>query len=184
MSEAWLNFAIAFLVQLVFFIIHAAYEKKSSDIARILGQGVLSGIILGLLFDLVLGKFLTLWSYVIRFDTLFLIFNAILVYGLFAANTLLMQKVRLLHFFIWTMLMGAVLDISNIFFHVWTWGFPLFSIEFLAVFLIGNFGTAVLVAVVWHVFLGRRFFFIDSVSSVYYRIWMSLRIQREKRSHF
>jgi len=60
MSEAWIYFTIAFLVQLLFFVVHAWYEKKLSDAARILGRGVLTGIVLGLLFDLVLGKFLGL----------------------------------------------------------------------------------------------------------------------------
>lgn len=166
MPETWLNFIIAFFVQLLFFIVHAWYEKKLSDVPRILVWGVLSGIVLGLLFDLVFGEFLGLWSYMLGFGAFFLILNAALVYGLFAANVLLMRQARLLHFFIWVMVMGAVLEITNLFFHVWTWKFAFLSVEFVTIFLIGYFGTAILVAVVWHVFLGHRFSFISNTSNL------------------
>jgi len=162
MSEAWLHFAIVFFVLLLLFIIHAYYEKKLSDTPRILGQGILSGIVFGLLFDLVLGKFFGLWSYTLGFGAFFLTLNAALLYGLFAANILLMQQVRLLHFYIWMMIVAAVFEITNLFFHVWTWEFILPPIQFLIVLSAGYFGGAILVATVWHVFLGHRFFFIDT----------------------
>ncbi len=164
MSEAWLNFTIVIFVQLLLFIIHAYYEKKLLDVARILGWGVLSGIVLGLFFDLVFGKFFNLFSYTLGFGTLFLILNAALFYGLFAANTLLMQQVRLPHFYIWTMVIGAVSEITNLSFNLWTWKFTsLPLIEYLIVLSAGYFGVAILLALVWHVFLGHRFFFIDIV---------------------
>lgn len=162
MSEAWLNFTIVVFIQFLFFIIHAYYAKKLSGIPRILGKGVLSGIVLGLLFDLIFGKFLGLFSYTLGFGAFFLTLNAALLYGLFAANTMLMQDVRLSHFFIWTMVVGVVFEITNLFLPLWTWEFALSSIEFSTAFLIGNFGGAILVATVWHI-LGHRFFFIDDL---------------------
>lgn len=161
MSGAWLDFAVVFFVQLLLFIAHAHYEKKLSCVPRILGRGVLSGIVLGPLLDLIFGKFLGLCSYTLGFGAFFLIFNGALLYGLFAANALLMQQARALHFFIWTIVVAAVFEITNLLFHVWSWTFPLISIEFFILFLIGNFGAAILVAGFWHVFLGDRFFFLD-----------------------
>jgi hypothetical protein len=163
MQEAWLNFAIVFFVQLLLFITHAYYEKKLSGVLRILGLGALSGIVLGPLLDLIFGKFLGLCSYTLGFGALFLILNGVLLYGLFAANTLLMQRARLVHFFIWTMVVAGVFEITNLFFHLWTYAFAVPSIEFFIVVSAGNFGAAIFVAVVWHVFFGRRFFFIDNL---------------------
>jgi|SRR3989344_2282203 len=163
MSEAWLNFAVVIFVQFLLFVVHAYYEKKLSDVPRILGWGILSGVALGLFLDLVFGKFLGLFSYTLGFGAFFLTLNAALLYGLFAANTLLMQQARLLHFFVWTMIVATVFEITNLFFHLWTWEFALLSIEFLIAFLIGNVGAAILVAIVWHTFSGHRFLFIDNL---------------------
>lgn len=164
MSEAWLNFIIVIFVQLLLFVIHAYYEKKLSDVPVILWRGVISGIVLGLLFELVLGKFLGLWSNTLGVSSLFLMLNAALLYGLFAANTLLMQRARLSHLYIWTMVVAAVSEITNLFFHMFTWGFSyLPHIEYLIVLSIGYFGGAILVAVISHTFLKRRFFFIDNL---------------------
>ncbi|MDR3546996.1 MAG: hypothetical protein P4M11_01740 [Candidatus Pacebacteria bacterium] len=162
MSEAWLNFAIVILVQFVLFIIHALCEKRFADITHILGKGILSGIVLGLLFDLILGKSFSLFSYVLGFNALFLMLNATLFYGLFVANALLMQQARLLHFYLWTMVVGAVTEITNFFLHLWTWKFEsLPFLEYLIVLSAGYFGVAILMATVWHVF-GHRFQFISN----------------------
>lgn len=163
MSEAWLNFIVVIFVQFILFVIHAYYEKKLSGVPSILGKSVLGGIVLGLLFDIIFGKFFGLYSYTLGFGAFFLIFNAALLYGLFVANTLIMQRARLSHFFVWTMIVAAVFEITNIFFHMWTWEFVLPPIEFLIFISAVNFGPAILVAVVWHIFLGRRFLFIDNL---------------------
>ncbi|MFA6273728.1 MAG: hypothetical protein WC662_01050 [Candidatus Paceibacterota bacterium] len=163
MSEAWLNFIIVIFVQFLLFVIHAYYEKKLSDVPRILRKSVLSGIVLGLLLDLIFGKFFGLFSYTLGFGAFFLILNAALLYGLFVANTLLMQRVRLAHFFIWTMVVAAVFEITNLFFHMWTWEFVLPPVEFLIFISAVNFGPAILIATVWHVFLGHRFSFINNL---------------------
>jgi len=164
MPEPWLNFTIFVSVQFLLFIIHAYFEKKLSDAPRILGWGILIGIAVGLSFDLVLGKFFGLWSYTLGFGPMSLALSASLVYGLFAAHTLLMQRARLPHFFLWTMLVGVVFyEITNYFFPVWTYEFALPPLGFLTFLLVGNFAAALLVAVIWHVFLGHRFFFIDAM---------------------
>ena len=163
MQEAWLGFLIVLVVQFLLFIIHAHYEKKLPDVTRILGQGVLSGIVLGLLLDLIFGKFFGLFSYKLGFGVFFLILNAALLYGLFAANILLMQRTRLVNFCLWTIAVGAAFETINLFFPMWTWKFAVPSIQFLIIFLAGNLGAAILVAVVWHLFFRHRFFFIDTL---------------------
>ena len=164
MQEAWLNFIIVFFVQLLLFITHAWYEKKLSEIPHILGRGFLIGIVLGLLFELGLGKFLGFWSNTLGFGIFFLTLNTALLYGLFAANTLLMQQTRLIHFYIWTMIVAGVSEITNIFFHMFTWEFSyLPPIEYLIILSAGYFGGAIFVAIISHVFFGRHFFFLDNL---------------------
>ena len=75
MSEAWLNFAIVFLIQLLLFVTHALYEKKLPDMPRILGYGALNGVVLGPILDLTFGKLLGLCSYTLGFGAFFLILN-------------------------------------------------------------------------------------------------------------
>ena len=163
MPETWLNFSVIIFVQFLLFIICAFYEKRLSDVARILGLGILTGIVFGLLFDLVFGKFSGFHEYVLGFGVFFLILNAALSYSLFAANILLMQRLRLLQFYIWTVVIVAVYEITNYFFPVWTWEFTLSPIELLMVLSAGYFGGAILIATVWHMFLGHRFLFIDNL---------------------
>jgi len=163
MFEAWLHFAIVTSVQLLLFIIHAYYEKRLSDAPRILGRGVLIGVVIGLFFDLVLGKFLELFSYTLGFGVLFITLNLVFSYGLFSANTLLMQRARLLHLYLWTIIVMVVYEITNLFFPMWTWKLALPDIAFLAVLSVGYFGGAILVAIISHVFLRDRFLFIDTL---------------------
>lgn len=58
MSEAWLNFAVVVFVQCMLFVAHAYFAKRVSDVPRLLGMGVLIGIMIGPLYDLVGGNFL------------------------------------------------------------------------------------------------------------------------------
>ncbi len=164
MSQAWIYFTIVIFIQILLFVIHAYYEKKLPNALRILGKGVLSGIILGLLFDIIFGKFFGLFSYALGFGVLFITLNAALFWGLFVAHVLLMQQARLHHFYIWTMIVGAVTEIVNLSMPLWNWKFvSLPLIEYVIVLSAGYFGIAILIAVVWHIFLGRRFVFIDNL---------------------
>jgi hypothetical protein len=163
MPEAWLSFAVVNFVQLFLFIARATYEKKLSDIPRLLLWGVLTGIPLGLLFDLTLGKSFGFYSYTLGFSTLFLVLNAVISNGLFAANILLLRQVRLLQFYIWIIVLVIGYETTNLFFYMWTWEVTLQPIELLIFLLAGYLGTATLVAVIWHVFLGYRFVFVDKL---------------------
>ena len=163
MPEAWLNFIIVILAQLFLFVICAYYEKKLSKVPSILGWGVLIGIVIGVPFDFVVGKFFGLHSFTLGFGLFFLIINATFSYGLFASNILTLQHVRLTHFIFWNIMIVTVYEIINSFFPVWTWEFVLSPIEFMIVLLVGYLMGAILIAVISHIFLGRRFFFIDDL---------------------
>ena len=161
MSEAWLSFAIVICIQFLLFIIHALYEKRLSDAPRILVLSILGGAMLGILFDLILGKSCNFFSYTLGFDPLFIFLNATLFYGLFVAHVLLMQKVRILHFLIWILIVGTVTEVTNLYFHLWTWKYAsLPLIQYLVFLVLGYIGNALFVAVIAH-FLGHRFHFLE-----------------------
>jgi hypothetical protein len=153
MSEAWINFVIVFLVQLVLFVVHAWYEKKLPHVSRILLWGALTGLVLGPVLDLVFCKLVNLCTYTLGFGTFFLILNGVLLYGLFAANTLLMQQAKFLHYFVWTLAVAAVFEVVNLFIPVWTYTFPVPSLEFFAIVSLGNLGAAFLITLIWHLLL-------------------------------
>ncbi len=163
MPEAWLNFTIVVLVQLLFFITHAHYEKRLTDVPNILKWSVAVGIVFGIVFDLVIGKFFSVYSYVLGFNAFFLTINGALSFGFLVANTLLMQRARLLHFYLWTVAVGAVYETANYFFNVWIWAFDVSHIYFWVVILFGYLGLATIMALVWHVFFGHKFSFLSNL---------------------
>ena len=75
MSEPWVHFAILALIQLLLFIAVACYEKRLSDVPRVIGLGILIGIVFGIPRDLVAGEYFGLYSYALGFGTFFLVFN-------------------------------------------------------------------------------------------------------------
>ena len=162
MLEAWFNFTIVVFVQLLLFLAHAYYEKKLADIPRILLQGAITGIVFGPLFDLI-GKHLGLFSYVLGFGAFYLTLNAILLYGLFFANVMLMRKARLLHFCVWTTAIVAVFEITNLFIRLWTYTFAVPSLEYFIIAFGAPLVLTMVIALAWHIFLGRRFFFISNL---------------------
>jgi hypothetical protein len=161
MVEAWLNFTVVVFAQFLIFIAYAYYAKKLSDVPRMFGLGALVAIVVGLPFDLLVGKLFGFHSFALGFGLFFLIVNAVFSYGLFVSNILLMQNVKLRYFFLWVIVLVLVYEITNYFFSVWTWEFTLPHFAFLVVLIVGYFGGAVLAAGISHVFLGRRFLFID-----------------------
>lgn len=164
MLVLWLHFAIMFFVMLLEFLAYAYYQKKLPDVPRVLWQGAISGIVFCLPFDLLFGKYLPVDSYALGAVPLFFILNAVLLYGLFAANILLMQKARLLHFCIWITVIVGVNEILNLYLHLWTHLFAVPSIEYVIVAFILPLGGAMLIALAWHELFGRRFVFITNFS--------------------
>ncbi len=163
MLAVWQNFIVLILVQILLFIACAIYEKKLSGLLQILLGGMFTGIVIGLLSDLLWGKFFDLWSYSLGYSAFALILTAAFVYGLFAANVLLLQQARLSRFFVWVMIIMAAYEIANHFFRVWTYELSLPLFGFLLFLIVGYLATAVFVAVVWNFFLGYKFLFIDTL---------------------
>lgn len=163
MSEAWLNFSIVVFVQLLLFLICAHCEKRLSDAPRTLRLGVLVGIAVGIPFDLLVGKFFGLHSFALGFGIFFLTINSVLSYGLFVANILLLQHIRLPYFILWNIAIVTLYETINNFFAVWTWRFTLPQFKLLIVLLVGYLAGAILVAIISHILLGRRFLFIDNL---------------------
>lgn len=156
-SAAWFNFAIVAVIQFLLFIVGAFYEKRLSDAPRVLALGALIGIVFGLPLDLIAGKYFGLYTYTLGFSAIFLTLNWVLLNGLFAANTLLAQRLRLPYFFLWSVVLMAVHEVPNYFFRVWTWQFSFPPIEHVIVLLVGYFVGAAVGAVVWRVCFGYRF---------------------------
>ncbi|MEI7689167.1 MAG: hypothetical protein WCI91_03205 [Candidatus Nomurabacteria bacterium] len=163
MSGAWLNFIIVVFTQLFLFLVYAYYEKKLSEIPMILGLGVLIAIVLGIPFDLIVGKFFGLHSFSLEFGIFFLIINSIFSYGLFASSILLLQNVQLSQFILWNILIISTYETTNILFPVWTWKFKLPHTEFLIILLIGYLAGAIFVVAISHILFERRFLFIDKL---------------------
>ena len=163
MSVFWLNFAVLCVLQLLLFLIHAYVEKKLAHAPRILFYGALSGIVPGLLCDLIFGKYLGLATYALGFGPVFLILNAVLLYGLFAANALLMERAGFLHFCIWMTIVTASFELSNPLLHLWTYAFAVPSLEYVVVAFGGPLVLAIVMAVSWHILFGYRFVFIDNL---------------------
>ena len=161
MPDAWVNFAVVVFVQFLLFIIVAWYAKKLPNMPRLLGWGALIGLVMGLCFDLGLGKLLGLHSYTLGFGAPFLILNGTLSYGLFAATTLLLQSMPPRYFLPWVIVIVAVYEITNHFFRVWAWRFSLPPLEFAVVLLTGYLGGAIIVTVISHVCFRRRVFYFN-----------------------
>ncbi len=162
MSEYWLSFTVVIVVQFILFIAHAWYEKRLREVTHILAVSIAIGIPFGILFDLVVGKFLGIYHYELGFGLLFLTVNGGLSYGLMQANTLLMERVHFFHFYLWTILVGFIYEITNALHTVWTWDFSTTMIELFVVHAFGYIGLATLMALIWHCVLGHKFFFIEN----------------------
>ena len=170
MLEMWLNFGAVILTQFLLFIVHAYYEKRISDIPHILCWSIIIGIPFGILFDIVVGEFFGLYSYQLGSGAFFLTINGALSYGLMQANEFLMQRARMVHFYIWALIVGVVYEMSNHYFRVWTWEFGSFWFETFIVHTFGYIGLAIFMAFVWHFILGHKFTFIENARKGHWSI--------------
>jgi hypothetical protein len=157
--EPWLDFVAVGLAALFLYIVCTFYEKRSSDAPRLLLLGILTGVPLGLLSDLALRG---TYTYTLGYGLFYLILNAAVVYGFFVATVLALQRVRLLRFSIWIIVIVAVYEITNHFFPVWTYKVTPF-LGWLSFVLIGYFATAVFIVLIAHLFFRYRFQSIDDL---------------------
>jgi hypothetical protein len=157
--EPWVDFATVGVAALILFIICAFWEKRAPDAPRLLLIGIVAGIPLGLLSDFVLWG---TYNYPLGYGLLYLTINAAVIYGLFVATILLLQRVRLLHFSAWIVAVVAVYEGADYLFPVWAYKVTPF-LGWLSFILIGYFATAFFIALVAHLLFRYRFQFINDV---------------------
>ena len=157
MSEYWINFVVVISVQCLLFVVHAHYEKKIQHVPRILLYSATIGMCFGVAFDLLIGKYIGIFSYMLGFSYSFLIVNGALSYGLMLANTLLMKDAHPFHFYLWSVCVGSVYEITNFFFPVWSWEFGTPEFEYFVVIALAYCGLAYLMALTAHFCMGTNF---------------------------
>lgn len=158
-----MNYAVFIAVQILIFVAHAAYENRLKDIPRLLGLGVLIGVGVGLFFDIIFGKIFSLFSYGLGFGYLSLILNAVVLYGLFVADILLLHNARLVYAVLWVSMVTIVYEVTNLFLPVWTWEFVLPQIIHIAVILIIYFSGAITVALIGQLMFKYRFRLVETL---------------------
>jgi hypothetical protein len=162
MSIDWQNFFVVILIQCVLFVAHSWYEKRLRQVPRILRLSIAIGIPFGVIFDLIVGRVLSFYDYKLGFGLFFLTVNGALSYGLMQANVLLMERASFIHFYIWTILVGIVYEVTNFLYPVWEWDFSSQMIELFVVHIFGYIGLALLMACVWHILTRHKFAFFTN----------------------
>ena len=120
----WTNFLVVISAQLVLLLL-LAYSKqglKKITFTFVL-QSLFLGIVAGIIFDLVVGKYIGIFDYALDFTPMFLVLNGALSYGIWILTIHILQSERLLQFFVWTVLIGLIYEVVNYFFRVWYWTF-------------------------------------------------------------
>ncbi|MBU6323338.1 hypothetical protein KGQ55_01480 [Patescibacteria group bacterium] len=120
----WLDFFAVVSVQFFFFMFLAYRKRAFNEITLgLVGRSVAAGLIFGIAFDLAVGKYLGVFEYALRFEPLFLVLNGALSYGLWMLTIRLLRDESFLSFFAWTIAIGAVYEIADYLYPVWTWTF-------------------------------------------------------------
>ena len=127
-------------------------RRDKKQIRQALFYSALTGLLVGVISDLLWEKFLGLWSYALGYEVLPLFATAVCIWGLFSATVLIMNELRLIHFSIAVMVMMLTYEIPNYFLEVLTYEFNIPIFWFLTFLIIVNF-----IAMVWHIFPGKRF---------------------------
>ncbi|MFM2330964.1 MAG: hypothetical protein RLZZ26_471 [Candidatus Parcubacteria bacterium] len=122
--EHWLNFSVVVGVQLLFFLF-VAYQKSAwrAITPKLVVQGVCVGTLFGVFFDVLVGKYLGVFSYALGFSLSFLIVNGALSYGLTVITIALLKPESFLRFYVWAVALGVVYEIANHLHPVWFWMF-------------------------------------------------------------
>ena len=145
-----ISFSVVICTQLLFFLFLAHKKRAFKKITpHLVLKGVTAGVLFGMSFDLLVGKFLGICSYALGFGPLFLIINGALSYGLWLLTLWLLRESNLLSFCAWNIALGLVYEIANYFFPVWSWTFGgSFLYQESIIILVMYCGGAMLVAYV------------------------------------
>ena len=136
-------------VQLLVFLVIAHKKRILKKITpRHIVISSALGVAFGIAFDLLVGRYLGIFDYVLGFHPLFLFVNGALSYGLWFLTIQLLQSERFLSFCGWTIAIGLVYETANYFFPVWAWTFDgSFLFQESVVILAAYCGLAILAAV-------------------------------------
>jgi hypothetical protein len=146
----WINFFVVICVQLLFFLI-LLYQKRTFKTITpgLILKSVAAGVVFGMAFDLLVGRYLGIFSYALHFQPLFLVINGTLSYGLWFLTLWLLQSERFLSFCGWNIALGLVYEVTNHFYPVWSLTFGgSFLYQASMVILVEYCGLALLVAFV------------------------------------
>lgn len=122
--EPWLDFFIIIGLQLLLLLFIAFQKRAFREITPyLLAHIALQGIVFGVMFDLLIGKYAGVFDYALGFGPLFLIINGALSYGLWIATIFLLRPERFFRFYLSTISIGGLYEFANYFFPVWTWKF-------------------------------------------------------------
>ena len=133
----WSNFCIVIAAQFLFLLI-VAYKKRGlkSVTKRLLLQSMALGVLFGISFDLLVGKYFGVFDYRLGFQPVFLVVNGALSYGLMIATVSLLRAERLARLYGWVVALAVIYELVNHYYSVWRWTF------------VGNYWLAEAVAVV------------------------------------
>ena len=158
----WIAFSVVIAAQLCVFLVIAILQKRSiGSLLLILGKAAYLGFVFGIPFDLCIGQYLTIYSYVNGFGLPFLMINGFFSFGLWAATVLLLTEKRLLEFCLYVGVICAVYEITNYIFPVWQWSIhESLGIEMFIVF-IGYCGLALAGSIVTSLLFKTHFRYLE-----------------------
>lgn len=150
--HGWLAYTAVIVVQALLLLFVAYRQRSLRGLGRVTVTSMLSGIVLGVVTDLVLVAYLGVYSYFLPFTSLFLVINGALAYGLMTATVRLIPLQPFLPFCAWALLICAVYELANLAFPVWHWSFfeSMFVLQLLGVVAI-YCGGALVMKVGWRV---------------------------------
>jgi hypothetical protein len=142
----WINFLVVICMQFLFFLLLLYKLRAFKKITcGLLIKSVVAGVLLGVTFDLLVGKYLGIFSYILHLGLPFLILNGALSYGLWILTLQLLQSECPLSFCVWTSATGLVYEVVNYFYPVWFWTFNgSFLFQEVIVIFVGYCGGALL----------------------------------------
>lgn len=147
MTSNLLDFAVLVSLQLIIFSIYAYKVGEKDNIGKYLKQGMLLGLPFGVVFDLVIGKYFGLFTYVLGYDLWFLIINGIFSYGFMITNVILFRKYAPVRMYISTACLGLTYETMNHFWPVWEFTFATPLAELVSVVFVLYIGLAWLMMV-------------------------------------
>jgi len=130
MTDPLVDFTILVSLQLVLFIAQAVVVGEKGSILSYLLKGMALGLPFGIAFDLIVGQYFGLFTYVLEYQFWFLVINGIFSYGFMIANVMLMRKCSFIPMYLWSAGLGLALEVVNHFFPVWEFTFGSALVEF------------------------------------------------------